>query len=151
MAPQEKALITAANTENVAGISAALAAGANIHANGDAAMLCAAAGGRVGAIGRLLAANADIHVNLEAPLRWAAIGHHDTTVRLLLAAGADPVVALKNTHKNDRGNVVTILDACADVVTSEHRAALLAISRQDEFVQLRAIAESPEKHRAIHR
>jgi len=58
---------------------------------------------------------------------------------------------LENTPKADRGDVVTTLDACAAVLTSEQRGALLAVSHPGEFVQLRALAVSAEKQRVLHR
>jgi len=72
-------------------------------------------------------------------------------VRILLAAGADPAIALKNTIKVLRDGVVATLDACAAVLISDQRTALLAVAHPDEFVQLRAIAASTEKRSAVRR
>jgi len=132
-------------------VSRLLAAGANVHANNDAALRWAAYQGHAKIVNRLLAADANVHADHDDALRWAAIKGHIETVSLLLAAVADPVVAFENASEGDRCNVANALDACAAALTSVQRGALLATSFPGEFVQLRAIAASAEKHRAIHR
>ncbi len=121
MTSQKKLLFEWVRMGDIAGVKAALASGANIHANDDLA------------------------------LRQAAHNGHAEIVSLLLAAGANPVIALENTHQADRGDVVTTLDACAAALTSAQRAALLDASRPGELVQLRAIAASTEKRGAVRR
>jgi len=46
---------------------------------------------------------------------------------------------------------MAMLDACAATLSQAQRAALLAISRPDEFVKLRTIATSTAKHNVIRR
>jgi len=86
-----------------------------------------------------------------AALRWAAYHGHVDVVYVLLTAGANPAVALENVIKEDRSDVAATLDACATVLSQEQRTELLAVSRPNEFIQLRAIAASTEKHRAVRR
>jgi len=128
-----------------------LAAGANVHVDNDAALRRSAYDGHAEMVNLLLAAGANIHANNDAALRYAAYHGHAEIVNRLLAAGADPVVAFENAPEGDRCNVANALDACAAVLTSAQRAALLAVSRPGELVQLRAIAAAAAKHRAIHR
>jgi len=150
-ANDDEALRYAAARGHVEIVSLLLAADANVHANNDAALRYAAASGHAEIVSLLLAADANVHANNDAALRYAAASGHAEIVNRLLAAGANPVIALENTSQADRGDVVTTLDACAAVLTSEQRAALLAISRPGEFVQLRAIAASAVKHRTMRR
>jgi len=121
MTPQEKNLIKSARSGDIDDIKAALAAGADIHADHDDA------------------------------LRWAAASGHAEVVRILLAAGADPAVALKSTLQENRSDAAATLDACAAVLSQDQRTALLDISRPGEFVRLRAIVASAAKHRAVRR
>ncbi|WP_276968260.1 ankyrin repeat domain-containing protein [Metallibacterium scheffleri] len=149
MNPQEKALIESARLGDIDGVKAALAAGA--RASNGAALYWAATQGHAEILSRLLAAGANVHANRDAALRCAAARGHAEIARCLMAAFADPVIALKSALKSNRNDVVAMLDACAAVLTSAQRAALLAVAHPDEFVQLRAIAASTEKQRAIRR
>jgi len=151
MNPQAKGLIKAARMGNIDGVKAALAAGANIHVDGDDALYWAATQDHAEIVNLLLAAGANVHVHDDAALRWAAYHSHAEVVNRLLAAGADPVVALKGVPKRNRRRIATTLDACAAALTSAQRATLLAVSRPGELVQLRAIAAAAEKQRAIRR
>jgi len=151
MGKRENVLFEAAITGKASVVTAALAAGANIHADDDEALRWAAFLGHVDVVQILLAAGANVHADHDGALRSAADHGHAEIARCLMAARADPVIALKSTPGDERGDVTATLDACAAALTSEQRAALLAVAHPDEFVQLRAIAASAEKHRAIHR
>jgi len=180
MTRQKKSLIESARMGDIDGIKAALAAGANIHADDDAlywaachghvevvrlllaaganvhvhddgALRWAADQGRTNVVRVLLAARANIHADDDAALRWAAKNSHTDVVRVLLAAGASPSIALKNTPEDDRGDVTTTLDACATVLSQEQRTELLDLSRPGELVRLRAIVASSEKRCGLRR
>jgi len=128
-----------------------LAAGVDNHGINDDILYLAAFYGQAEVVRLLLAAGANVHANCDAALRCAAAHGHAEVVHILLAAGANPVITLENTLKVDRGDVVTTLDGCAAALTQEQRAALLAASRPNEFVRLRAIAAAAVKHRAVRR
>jgi len=98
-----------------------------------------------------LAADVAVHAKDDEALRWAVFYGQTDVVRILLATGADPVVVLKNAIGGDRNKVATTLDGCVDVLNQEQRAALLAPSPPNEFIQLRAINISAEKRRAARR
>jgi len=121
MTLQEEALIESARVGNIDDVKAALAAGADVHADHDDALRCAAASG------------------------------HAEVVRVFLAVGGDPIIALKNTIADDRSDVVTTPDGCVAALSQDQRTALLDISRPGEFVRSRAIVASAAKHRAVRR
>ena len=88
---QDQHLIEAAwrgHAETLAGL---LAAGADIHAEDDAALREAAYQGHLEVVAALLAAGADVHARGDQALRDAAWRGHVEVVRALLAAGANVV------------------------------------------------------------
>jgi len=87
MNPQEEVLIESARLGDIAGVKAALAAGA--RASNGAALYWAATQGHAEILSRLLAADANVHANNDATLRYAAASGHAEIVNLLLAADAD--------------------------------------------------------------
>ena len=64
-----------------------LAAGADVHADNDAALRFAAEYGHEAVVAQLLAAGANVHADNDAALRFAAEYGHEAVVALLLAAG----------------------------------------------------------------
>ena len=71
-----------------------IAAGADVHADDDVALRRAADKGHEEVVKTLLAAGADVHANDDAALRWAASNGYEDVVKILIAAGAD-------VHAND--------------------------------------------------
>jgi len=177
-------LVDAARTGDIAGVKAAISAGANVNLPDDRnghALPRAAANGHAEVVGVLIAAGADAHTENEIALCWAsgfgnaevvrvlltadanvhvdnddpifqaaAMGHVEV-VRMLLVAGADPVIAWQKTEAAHRSAVAGTLDVCGDAMTAEHRAALVADSRLDEFVRLRIAIQSTTKNKALRR
>jgi len=169
----KKMLMRAAASGDVAGVVAAVAAGADIHAKHDR-VLCEASAhgyidvvkvlldaranvntfattplrraafhGHTGVVRILLAAGADVHSGGEAALRWAAVRGHTGPVCLLLAAGANPLVARLKADDHMRSAVTETLDACADDLTPAQRLALTKES--DRLVHMRATPTSSEQ------
>jgi len=146
------ALCFAADFGHAEVVGVLLASGSHIHASDDAALCWSASQGHAEVVRILLAGGADIHARCDAALRWAALEHHEATVRVLLAAGADPVVALQNVGGGDEvGDVVAMLDACADMLPTAQHTALMAISPRNRFVRLQAMAQSTTHHHALRR
>lgn len=65
-------------------------AGADVNELDGFALYCAAGSGQLAAVQCLLAAGADVHADNDAALRHAARSGHRDVVKCLLAAGADP-------------------------------------------------------------
>jgi len=78
--------VRAGNTDEA---EAAIADGADVHAEQDVALYWAARGGDVRLIGTLLALGADVRTRDHASLTIAAIKGYTEAVRLLLAAAPD--------------------------------------------------------------
>ncbi|MEZ5411161.1 MAG: ankyrin repeat domain-containing protein [Acidimicrobiales bacterium] len=105
MAESDDALVRAIKDQDVDGVRAALAAGADpgrrVQPQGGSVLALAAATGDAGIVGLLLAAGADPDdpgdggaggYLLDPPLYCAAVSGSADAVRLLLAAGADPTI-----------------------------------------------------------
>jgi len=91
MIPHDANLIEACRDGNLARARSALADGADIHANDDAALDWAAFNGHAEIVGLLLVAGADVHAHHDRALCGATYNGRDgvAVVRLLLNAGAD--------------------------------------------------------------
>jgi ankyrin repeat protein len=64
-------------------VKALLVAGADVHADGEAALRLAAGNGHTDTVKVLLEAGADVHAKEDWAVRWAAKNGHTDTVRLL--------------------------------------------------------------------
>jgi len=126
-----------------------LAAGADVHANNDAAIYWAALGGHVEVVRLLLAAGADVHADRENALRRAAGSGHVQMVRLLLDAGADPTLAWTTTDPVYKNKTAETPDACADVMTTNQRTELA--KKSNYFVRLRAEVAASSRRQRLHR
>lgn len=84
-----KRLLNAAQTGDLTGVQAALAAGANVHTRGDDSLLMAASKGHREIVECLLAAGANVHANGDYAVRWACAHGHLAVAKVLLAAGAN--------------------------------------------------------------
>jgi len=93
-AEDDAALRRAAHNGHLEIVKELLAAGADVHAEDDAALRRAAEYGRLEVVKELLSAGADVHAWDDCALRWAARNGHLEVVKDLLAAGA-------NVHADD--------------------------------------------------
>lgn len=82
-------LINAANFGNLAGVEAALAAGADVNVRDTLALQVAARNGSVVVVDRLIDAGADVHASRNIALFWAALNRNPAVVARLFDAGAD--------------------------------------------------------------
>lgn len=82
-------LFLATKAGDLAGVQAALAAGANVHAAADFSLQDAARKGRIEIVECLLTAGANVHANGDYAVRWACTNGHLAVAQILLAAGAD--------------------------------------------------------------
>lgn len=140
----------AASQRDVAGVLAAVAAGANIHVDDDAALRSAAAYGDIEVAIQLIAMGANIHTGNDAVLRCAAVGGNIKAVRMLLAAGADPVRAWLGAEWMDNyAPMAATLTACADAMTSAQRATLAQTS--DTLAVLKAMTATETKRKKLQR
>lgn len=90
MRPADQALLNAAAQGSLTGVAAALAAGANVHVDDDAALRWAAQHSDPELVARLLSAGADVHAGDDAALNLALGYHSDHSVlEQLFGAGAD--------------------------------------------------------------
>jgi hypothetical protein len=87
-------LIEASETGDIESVKLKLAADANVHADGDAALRLASSGGYAEIVKLLLTKNADVHAWNNYALSMASARGYPKVVKLLLAAGA-------NVHDND--------------------------------------------------
>lgn len=126
-----------------------LAAGANVHADRDAALRWAAYRGHVEIVRLLLAAAADVHAVDDVALSLAARHGHGDIVHLLLAAGADPLAAWSMTPRQYHPAVIEILDTCADLMTPDQCIALAKESVL--FVHAQARMASSKCRRRLQR
>jgi len=126
-------LIEAATDGNRNEAMMALAAGADVHAENNAALRRAAAFGHAGVVGVLLAAGADVHDCEEGALCSAAYNGHDHVVALLLSSGANPQArhsdALGNAADGGHFHVVERLIAAGSNLHANHEAALRRAAR----------------------
>jgi len=153
-ARNDAVLRLAAANDHVEVVRPLLAAGANPNvrqSDGCYALDLAADYGNTEIVGILLASGADIHAGQNAALYWAARKNHIGIVRRLLSAGADSVAVWQKTDQEHRTDVVAALDARGDALAMKQRIELVAASRPDEFVKLRAIIKSPQKSQSPHR
>lgn len=140
----------AAIQRDVAGVLAAVAAGANVRVDDDAALRSAAAYGNIEVAIQLIEMGADIHTANDAVLRCAAVGGNIKAVRMFLAAGADPVRAWLGSEWIDNyAPMAATLTACADAMTSAQRAALAQTS--DKFAVLKAMTATATERKKLQR
>ena len=64
-------------------------AGANVHADNDAALRWSANNGHLEVVKALIEAGADVHAGDDYALRWSAENGHIEVVKVLVKAGAD--------------------------------------------------------------
>ena len=84
-----KALRVAAYWNVIGKVKACLDAGADIHAEDDAALILAAQKGHTETVKLLINAGANIHAEDDDALIYAAENGHSETIKLLVIAGAD--------------------------------------------------------------
>lgn len=124
----DEQLITAAETGDLPGVQAALAAGANVHARDEHALRWAAQFGHLAVVECLITAGADIHSNDDCALRWAAEMGHLDLVRYLLASGAhlhaSEDYALRISAENGHAPLVEFLIAAGANARAEITYAL---------------------------
>ena len=70
-------------------VQALLTAGADVHAQDDEALGGASENGHLAVVQALLKAGADVHADDDSALRWASHNGHVAVVQTLLTAGAD--------------------------------------------------------------
>lgn len=138
----KEALLCAVENHQVAAAALLLKAGASVSAHQSCALYRTARMGHADMLEMLLTAGADVHGTQETPLCLAAAIGHIKIVRLLLAAGADPVAAWHESDPSARRRMVAPLEACADAMTPQRRADLVATSPQ--FAQLVAMVHASE-------
>lgn len=83
-----KLLMIAAKRGDLAGVQAALDAGADVHESDDFALHLAAAKGYLDIVHHLLSVGANLHTVRDLAVRFAAEHHQTATVRMLLKHGA---------------------------------------------------------------
>ena len=108
-------------------LDAALAAGANVHAQDDEALRRASHNGRLAVVQTLLNAGANVHANNDYALRWASENGHGAVVQELLTAGSNVHAqddwALRLASENGHGAVVqALLTAGANVHAQDDEA-----------------------------
>jgi len=118
-----------------------LSVGADVHADQDNAPYRVACHGHAMVVRVLVEAGADVHADDGVALRWVTINGHVDVVRYPSVAGADPIKARCSIDYNRRVTEVA-LDACADVMTDEQRAVIIASAMSTEFTKLRAVDPS---------
>lgn len=133
MSRLDQKLVAAAEDGDLAGVKAALAAGADVHANDDEALCQAAKHGYLEIVETLVAAGADVHVDAGYPLRAASQNGHLSTARCLLDAGADVDAdnnaALCMAAQRGRLDVVNLLIAVGANVNKPNYVVLFSAAK----------------------
>ena len=110
----DNALVDNARDGYVSVVELLLAAGADVHADGDYALQFAANRGHAGVVELLLAFGADVHADDEYALRSSSFTGYANVVELLLAVGANVHAksdyALYWAADNGHADVVRILE-----------------------------------------
>lgn len=164
MADLDTQMIRAARVGDLNGVKAALAAGADIHAQDDYALQWAASRGHLDVVEYLLAAGSDIHANEDFALRWAVEHSQTEVVACLLAAGADPHAEKDSPLRMAAGDgclpiVECLLAAGANVHAEDGLALYWAAARGHALVVKRlldagayltpTLAELPQHSQAV--